>query len=124
MSIFSLAWLAPLTLASSYAFASTNPAVAVHLLAVLHRRSATVMCPSLSDAQLAQFLCRDTLMQTPGWNEGNPVTVNELQLMIDEWDDDEAEEFELAIEALAACGWLRLDHVDDDDLLFAAASRV
>ena len=67
------------------------------------------MCVAQSDAQLAQYLIREALGEIDGWSAGVGVSVSDLAELIDEWDDDEAEEFEAAIESLDEAGWLVLE---------------
>ena len=70
--------------------------------------ASTVMCTTLSDAQLAQYLVRTTLMELPGWEDGGKgIARPALAELIDEWDEDESEEFEEAIEALEEAYWQR-----------------
>ena len=78
------------------------------------------MDTSLSDSQLAQWIIRDTLNQHPGWTDGKGISMRELQNLIDEWEDDEEEEFLDAIAALEEQGDLerQADACDEDTMIF------
>ena len=91
---------------------------------LLPRRTVTtaaVMCTTLSDAQLAQYLVRTTLIELPGWEDGKGIARPALAELIDEWDEDESEEFEEAIDALEEAGWL---HSGDDGRVYSGSRRV
>ena len=78
------------------------------------------MCVNISEAQLAQFLVREALTEQVGWADGVGVSVGELRELIDEWDDDEEDEFMGALEALEEAGWLacETDACGNDDVLY------
>ena len=82
--------------------------------------ASTVMCTTLSDAQLAQYLVRTTLMELPGWEDGGKgIARPALAELIDEWDEDESEEFEEAIEALEEADWL---HTGNDGRVYSGSN--
>jgi len=64
------------------------------------------LCVSQSEAQLAQFLVQETLESQPGWEEGSGVELEALPDLIDEWSDDEDEEFRTAIDTLVDAGYI------------------
>ena len=84
-------------------------------------RCASAMCTSLSDSELAQYLCKTTLAAEPGWKDGKGVTLTDLADKIEEWTDDEDDEFYDAVDALEEAGFLRVDDSsEDEDVLYSS----
>ena len=65
-------------------------------------------------------LVRETLNEQPGWRDGKGVSLSALEALIDEWDEDEDEEFAGAVEALAEAGWLvcERDACDEGEFVY------